>query len=78
MFWSKRPDKPDDASKQSGDASKKPDASHAATTNIDPRKDATDFNPDKLPDRRDLPKGMQNIMDKADKDDNFFDELVEG
>ena len=74
MFWSKGP------SPNKPDPSKKPDAPDASSsaTNIDPRKDATDFNPEKLPERRDLPKGMQSIMDKADKDDNFFDELVEG
>ena len=75
MFWSKGPssDKPD-PSKKPGT----PDTSSASATKVDPRKDATDFDPDKLPERRDLPKGMQSIMDKADKDDNFFDELVEG
>ncbi len=36
------------------------------------------FDPKKLPDREKLPPKLQNIIDKADKDENFFDELVSG
>lgn len=72
MWWGKGPDKPE-ASKE-----KPSDTPPAAATKIDPRHDATQFDPDKLPERRNLPKGMQKIVDRSDKDDNFFDELVDG
>jgi len=36
------------------------------------------FDPSKLPDREKLPRKLQNIVDKSEKDENFFDELVEG
>ncbi|KAM4054555.1 mitochondrial 18 KDa protein [Hirsutella rhossiliensis] len=36
------------------------------------------FDPDKLPDRHKLPKGLQTIVDKADADSRFFDDLREG
>lgn len=34
--------------------------------------------PNKLPNREKLPAALQQIVDKSDKEDNFFDELVEG
>jgi fission process protein 1 len=73
MFWGKGSDK-----KPEDKASEAPPASPAQTTNVDPRKDATQFDPDKLPTRRKLPKGLQNIVDKADADESFFDDLVDG
>ncbi|KAK0636670.1 mitochondrial 18 KDa protein-domain-containing protein [Bombardia bombarda] len=39
---------------------------------------ATAFDPKKLPEREKLPTKLQSIVDKDDKDENFFDELVEG
>ncbi|KAK8868097.1 mitochondrial 18 KDa protein-domain-containing protein [Apiospora arundinis] len=48
------------------------------STTADPRKDATDFDPNRLPERKQLPRGMRNLVDKADKEENFFDELVDG
>jgi mitochondrial fission process protein 1 len=33
---------------------------------------------DKLPEPEPLPPALQKIIDKADKDDNFYDELWEG
>ncbi|KAM7192963.1 mitochondrial fission process protein 1 [Naviculisporaceae sp. PSN 640] len=36
------------------------------------------FDASKLPDREKLPSKLQNIVDKSDKDGNFYDELVEG
>ncbi|KAI9158238.1 Mitochondrial fission process protein [Paramyrothecium foliicola] len=36
------------------------------------------FDPDKLPDREKLPKALQKIVDKADQDGSFFDNVVEG
>ncbi|KAI1098298.1 mitochondrial 18 KDa protein-domain-containing protein [Jackrogersella minutella] len=72
MFWSKGPDKPQPPKD-------KPSEAPPTTANTtDPRNDATQFDPDKLPERRELPKKLQNIVDKSDRDDNFFDELVEG
>ncbi|GAB1319589.1 Mitochondrial fission process protein 1 [Madurella fahalii] len=44
----------------------------------DPKKVAATFDPNKLPDREKLPPKLQKIMEKSDKDENFFDELVEG
>ncbi|CAJ2512412.1 Uu.00g054270.m01.CDS01 [Anthostomella pinea] len=72
MFWGKGPDK------DKKPEEKAPETPAAPATNIDPRKDATQFDPDRLPARRSLPKGMQSIVDKSDKDENFFDELVDG
>ncbi|KAI1209844.1 mitochondrial 18 KDa protein-domain-containing protein [Annulohypoxylon truncatum] len=69
MWWGKGSDK-SEASKDK--------QSEAPPAKVDPRKDATLFDPDKLPDRRELPKSLQKIVDKSDRDDNFFDELVEG
>ncbi|KAI0966283.1 mitochondrial 18 KDa protein-domain-containing protein [Xylaria arbuscula] len=69
MFWGKGPDKKPEA--------KAPEAP-SASTNIDPRKDASDFDPDKLPPPRKLPKGLQKIVDKSDKDESFFYDLKEG
>ena len=36
------------------------------------------FDPKRLPERRQLPKNLQQILDKDDKDENAFDELVSG
>ncbi|KAI1401212.1 mitochondrial 18 KDa protein-domain-containing protein [Hypoxylon fuscum] len=71
MWWGKGSDK----SETSKD---KPSEAPPTATKIDPRNDATQFDPSKLPERRDLPKNLQKIVDKSDNDDNFFDELVEG
>jgi fission process protein 1 len=53
----------------------KPAQPHAAD---DVKKAAADFDPSKLPDRTKLPPKLQKIVEKTDKDENFFDELVEG
>ncbi|KAI1394019.1 mitochondrial 18 KDa protein-domain-containing protein [Hypoxylon trugodes] len=71
MWWGKGPDK-SEASKD------KTETPPNTATKVDPRSDATQFDPNKLPEHRDLPKSLQKIVDKSDKDDNFFDELVEG
>ncbi|KAI0404144.1 mitochondrial 18 KDa protein-domain-containing protein [Xylaria palmicola] len=67
MFWGKGPDK-------------KPEekAPSAPATNSEPRKDETEFDPDKLPPRRQLPTALQKIVEKSDKDESFFDDLKEG
>lgn len=36
------------------------------------------FDPDKLPEARKLPKGLQKIVDKSDKDSSFFDDIADG
>ncbi|KAH6634828.1 mitochondrial 18 KDa protein-domain-containing protein [Chaetomium sp. MPI-SDFR-AT-0129] len=46
-----------------------PNGSKSAASGVDPKA---------LPDREKLPPKLQKIMDKTDKDENFFDELVEG
>lgn len=51
----------------------KPDQPTNATTSS-PAK----FDPDKLPHAEKLPKGLQKIVDKADDDGSFFDNIVEG
>ena len=34
--------------------------------------------PTDLPKREKLPRSLQKIVDKADKDENFYDELYDG
>lgn len=34
--------------------------------------------PTGLPNREKLPKSLQSIVDKADKDESFYDELYDG
>ena len=36
------------------------------------------FDPKKLPAPEKLPDGLQKIVDKVDKDENFYDDLVDG
>ncbi|KAI0116902.1 mitochondrial 18 KDa protein-domain-containing protein [Daldinia grandis] len=72
MFWSKGPDKTEAAN------DKKSEAPPPAAANTSSRSDVNEFDPDKLPTPRKLPKDLQKIVDKSDKDENFFDELVEG
>ncbi|KAJ0306722.1 hypothetical protein COL5a_006078 [Colletotrichum fioriniae] len=44
-----------------------------------PKEDgAKTFDPNKLPAREKLPAALQKIVDKSDREDNFFDELVDG
>ncbi|KAH8900205.1 hypothetical protein GQ53DRAFT_741160 [Thozetella sp. PMI_491] len=65
-----------------GGGSDKPPATpkEASAEAKTPGKDLTkeSFDPKKLPEREKLPTKLQNIVDKSDKDDNFFDELVSG
>ncbi|KAL1888836.1 hypothetical protein Sste5346_009314 [Sporothrix stenoceras] len=39
---------------------------------------STDYDTDKLPASKSLPRNLQKIVDKEDKDDNFYDELISG
>ena len=72
--------------KDSDNSKKEPAQPAAPTTSasqpVDPRKEptatTTSFDPDRLPARKKLPASLQAISDKADKDENFYDELVDG
>ena len=50
----------------------------APSTTVEVKKSNEKFDPNKLPEREKLPPKLQNIIDRNDKEDNFFDELVEG
>lgn len=69
MWWSNNSDKdPKAAAKETpAETSRKTDA-----------KDASPFDPNRLPKREKLPPAMQRIVEKSEKEDNFFDELVDG
>lgn len=78
-WWGKGPDKPQAQAQD-------PSAAQPTTKSItaeppkptEPHKDATNFDPDRLPDRKKLPRGMTKIVAESDKDENFFDEIVDG
>lgn len=36
------------------------------------------FDAEKLPDREKLPAKLQKIVEKSDKEDNLYDEIVDG
>ncbi|KAL1863962.1 hypothetical protein VTK73DRAFT_6282 [Phialemonium thermophilum] len=81
MWWGRNQDKSSGtgndkeatprANGQEADNSKDKDGSNSA-------KSVSEFDPNKLPERTKLPKSLQKIIDKADKDDNLYDEVVEG
>lgn len=62
MFWGKGPDKP--TAETSGKVA-------GAST-------STEYDSDKLPASKSLPRNLQKIVDKEDKEDNFYDELISG
>ncbi|KAI0397783.1 mitochondrial 18 KDa protein-domain-containing protein [Xylariaceae sp. FL0594] len=72
MFWGKGSDKKPE--EKVTEASSVP----SAPASVDPKKDATQFDPERLPARRQLPKGMQKIVEDSEKNENFYDELVDG
>lgn len=41
-------------------------------------KDASVFDPNKLPERQKLPPALQKIVDKQDKDDAYWDDFYDG
>lgn len=55
---------------------KKPEETKDAAAPKD--NDGKAFDPNKLPAREKLPAALQKIVEKQDKEDNFFDELVDG
>ncbi|CAK7271633.1 hypothetical protein SEPCBS119000_004705 [Sporothrix epigloea] len=64
MFWGKGSDKPPS------------DAKAAKATGSETVPAA--FDADKLPASKNLPRKLQTIVDKEDKDGNFYDELISG
>lgn len=74
--WSGNSDKPTDTSTPQNEPSKPQQTTQSAANDL--KKAAADFDPKKLPDREKLPKKLQTIVDKSDKEENFFDELVDG
>jgi hypothetical protein len=60
------------------------DSSSVAMAGADPKKlnsssaTATGVDPSQLPPPEELPPALQKIIDKADKEENFYDELWEG
>lgn len=71
MWWGKGQDKPKDPPKEPEPNTTAKDAANAAPA-------VAGFDPDKLPEREKLPKKLQKIIDKSDKEENFYDEIVEG
>lgn len=69
MWWGKNSDKDPKAAAEATPAKPGKDAG---------AKDAAHFDPNKLPNHEKLPPALQKIIEKSDKEDNFFDELVEG
>lgn len=62
-WWGKPKDpKPDQAQPEANSSLQKPPS----------------FDPDKLPEREKLPKRLQSIVDKADRDNSFFDDVIDG
>ncbi len=49
-----------------------------SSTPQDATKKPAEFDASKLPQREKLPPKLQKIVEKSDKEENFFDELVEG
>ncbi|CAK7213498.1 hypothetical protein SEUCBS140593_001875 [Sporothrix eucalyptigena] len=64
MFWGKGSDK------QPSDTADTAKATSAEAT-------TSRFDADKLPKSKNLPRKLQNIVDKEDKDDNFYDDAPE-
>jgi fission process protein 1 len=76
MWWPwSSSDKPTGPSAQQNDTSA---PSSRAERTRDGLKDAAGLSSNKPSDREKLPPKLQKIIDKSDKEDNIFDELVEG
>lgn len=71
MWWGKSSDETPRADATPADP--KPKDGAAAASRSVAGKDA-----DKVPKRERLPPKLQELVDKSDQDDNFFDELVDG
>lgn len=70
--WGSSSDKSAGSSNPQNESPKQPQTTPTATTDL--KKHAAD----KVPDGRKLPQKLHQIMEKSDKEENFFDELVEG
>jgi hypothetical protein len=69
MWWGKGSDKPQPP---------KESPTEAKVVAKEVQDAAKEFDPKKLPDREELPRSLQKIVDKADREDNLYNELVEG
>jgi len=74
--WSSSSDKPAGSSTTQNEAPKPPPQNQSVTDDL--KKAAAEFDPKKLPEREKLPPKLQKIIEKTDKEENFFDELVDG
>lgn len=70
MWWGKGSDKDSKAAPKENASAAEPGKSNAPQP--------APFDPNKLPDREKLPPALQKIVDKQDKDENWYDELVDG
>ncbi len=73
MFWGKGPDKPKPPPTESVPPEQPP-----ANDKGDSKDVPKDFDPAKLPTREKLPRDLQKIVDREDKEDNFYNEIVSG
>ncbi len=55
-----------------------PKSSPPENATKDLKKAAAEFDPNKLPKKEKLPPKLQKLIEKSDKEENFFDELVDG
>lgn len=80
MWWGKNSD--------NKDTKVSPTSTAGAETSTDPRYDKSKtnnttsapaaFDPNKLPARQKLSPALQKIVDKQERDENYFDELYDG
>jgi mitochondrial fission process protein 1 len=75
MFWGKGPEKPPAPTASTTQDEKKPQDVRSAAPD---GRSVAGFDPGKLPERERLPAKLQTIVDRADKEDNFYDDLVTG
>ncbi|TLS27812.1 hypothetical protein PpBr36_01225 [Pyricularia pennisetigena] len=72
MWWSNSNKEPEKSPKMEATSSSSKDT---ASTKDGPSKA---FDPNSLPERQKLNPSLQKIVDKADREDNFYDQLVDG
>jgi fission process protein 1 len=83
-WWGKSPDKPSETPKASpsADYPPKPEPPPSQQSQQTAQKAADNvkaaFNPEKLPAREKLPDKLQQIVDKSDREESFYNELVDG
>lgn len=77
-WWGKGPDKPTAPAPAKESPAKESPAEGTDGLKRDALKEQAKFDPDKLPDREKLPPELQKIVDKDDKEESFYDELVSG